>query len=94
MVNSPASIIFEIFYIIFYNTLNTLAIIFHLFLKLLYSLGYIIYIGGPLGLFLAFLILVPLIYFLIKFFFSGAKMLLIGGIILLLLFLLYIAFIF
>jgi hypothetical protein len=86
MVASPLSILFEIFFVIFYNAINTVIIVFNLFIKLIYSLGFGISVAGPLGIVLAFVILLPLIYFLAKFFFGSAKIALITFSVLFLLF--------
>ncbi|MCK4429353.1 MAG: hypothetical protein KAU95_03175 [Candidatus Aenigmarchaeota archaeon] len=77
MVSSPLAILFEIFFVVFYNTINTLVIVFWLFLKLMDSLHYSISVAGPAGIILAFIILLPLTYFLEKFFFGSAKVALI-----------------
>ncbi len=73
MVTSPLSILFEIFFVILYNTVNTIMVVFNLFIKLLYSLSFGISVAGPLGIVLAFVILMPLTYFLVKFLFGSAK---------------------
>jgi len=86
MVTSPFSILFEIFFVILYNTINTIIIVFKLFIELVYSLGYGISVAGPLGIILAFVVLFPLTYFLAKFFFGSVKIALISFFILFLLF--------
>ncbi len=73
MVTSPLSILFEIFFVILYNTFNTIMVVFNLFIKLLYSLSFGISVAGPLGIVLAFVILMPLTYFLVNFLFGSAK---------------------
>ncbi len=77
MVASPLSILFEIFFVIFYNAVNTVIIVFNLFVELVYSLGFSISVAGPVGIILAFIVLFPLTYFLAKFFFGSAKIALI-----------------
>jgi len=86
MVTSPFSILFEIFFVILYNTINTIIVVSRLFIELVYSLGYGISVAGPLGIILAFVVLFPLTYFLAKFFFGSVKIALISFFILFLLF--------
>ncbi|RLJ02530.1 MAG: hypothetical protein DRP10_00895 [Candidatus Aenigmatarchaeota archaeon] len=85
MVASPFSILFEIFFVIFYKTVNTIIVVFKLFIELVHSLGYSISVAGPLGIILAFVVLFPLIYFLAKFFFGSVKIALISFFVLFLL---------
>ena len=76
MVSSLASIIFEMLYLMVYTTIKTSINVLKLFFELLLSLSYIIYISGPLGIFISFIILTPLVYVIIKFFSGGIKLIL------------------
>jgi hypothetical protein len=76
MVNSPILIIFEMLKVVFVNTIQTSQYVFGLFFELLSSLSYIISISGLLGIFIAFIILMPLVYFIIKFLSGGIKLVL------------------
>ena len=76
MVSSLASIIFEMLYLMVYTTIKTSINVLKLFFELLLSLSYIIYISGPLGIVISFIILTPLVYVIIKFFSGGIKLIL------------------
>jgi len=84
MVESPAMIVFQILYTIIYGTASTIITIFQLFFKLLLSLSFAISAGGFLGILLSFLVLVPVIYLLIRFFSGGIVIILISSVLLLL----------
>ena len=73
MVDSPLSILFQIFYVILSNTVTTIITVFALFTQLINSLIYGIAVGGPSGVILAFLVLTPLVYFLSKFAVGSAR---------------------
>ncbi len=73
MVDSPLSILFQIFYVILSNTVMTIVTVFSLFIQLINSLIYGITVGGPSGVILAFLVLTPLVYFLSKFAVGSAR---------------------
>lgn len=73
MVNSPLSILFQIFYVILSNTITTIVTVFSLFIQLINSLAYGITVGGPSGVIIAFMVLTPLVYFLSKFVVGSAR---------------------
>lgn len=74
-------IIFEMFNLIFSNTLQTTIDIFGLFVDLINSVAYIMSVAGPAGYIIALGILVPSIYVISKFFTGSLKTILIAGVV-------------
>ena len=75
--DSPLGIILEMILTVISNTINTLVMVFNLFINLIESLGFVTKIGG-LPLFIASIIIISfMIYLLGKFFFSAGKQIII-----------------
>jgi hypothetical protein len=78
MVEAPLAIIFKMAVLFLTSAIDTAVEMFQLFIDLINSLGYTIAVAGPLGLVVAVAIILPIIYFMSKFFGDTLKTVIFG----------------